>query len=396
MYALKALVFLASLLVFVEAGEHRVNRGAHRRHHARGAGVNRRSTCPKRTVSSSAVSATAASASVVASSTHVSSSAVASSSKAASTKAATSSAVSSSSSHASSTATKSSSSEKASATSNSLSSSLLTALFPVDTVTSWTTSSSSKDALTLSDSTLKPFKVLSALSHKYVQQDGKTAMHAHYPKGSFNFQHTPLGGISFYAPGPDSLDITTAKELTFGYSVFFDSDFDFNKGGKLPGIYGGNSADKAISCSGGRRDDACFSARLMWRTDGAGEMYTYLPPSYSANDNVCNVAPFSECNPTYGASVGRGSFKFNKGDWTTVSERIKLNDVGKENGELELFVGGKSVLSATGLVLRDSSAGVMRGIQMQTFFGGSDSSWASPKDQDVYFADFSMAITEKL
>jgi hypothetical protein len=83
-------------------------------------------------------------------------------------------------------------------------------------------------------------------------------MQAHYPQGSFNFQHEPQGGISFYAPGPDSLDITTAKELTFGYSVYFPEGFDFNKGGKLPGIYGGNDADVAQSCSGGRRDDRCF------------------------------------------------------------------------------------------------------------------------------------------
>ena len=29
-------------------------------------------------------------------------------------------------------------------------------------------------------------------------------------------------------------------------------------------------------------------------------------------------------------------------------------------------------------------------------FVGSDSSWASPTDQDVYFADFSVAITENM
>jgi hypothetical protein len=38
----------------------------------------------------------------------------------------------------------------------------------------------------------------------------------------------------------------------------------------------------------------------------------------------------------------------------------------------------------------------MRGLQMQTFFGGSSSDFATPKDQDVFFSDFSVAITEKL
>jgi hypothetical protein len=82
------------------------------------------------------------------------------------------------------------------------------------------------------------------------------------------------------------------------------------------------------------------------------------------------VAPASDCNPVYGASIGRGSFKFATGQWTTVSERVKLNTPGKADGELELFANGKSVVNISGLILRDSAAGKMRGIQMQTFFGG--------------------------
>jgi hypothetical protein len=61
-------------------------------------------------------------------------------------------------------------------------------------------------------------------------------MQAHYPQGSYNFQHDPKGGFSFYAPGPSDVDLTTAKEATFGYSVYFENDFDFNLGGKLPGL----------------------------------------------------------------------------------------------------------------------------------------------------------------
>ncbi len=133
---------------------------------------------------------------------------------------------------------------------------------------------------------------------------------------------------------------------------------------------GGDSEDEVTGCSGGRRSGACFSARLMWREKGAGEFYTYLPPSFKENQKVCNIPPKSECNPTYGASVGRGAFTFPTGSWLAVSQRIRLNDVGEANGELELFVNGASVINASGLVLRDKDAGKMRGIQMQTFFGG--------------------------
>jgi len=229
---------------------------------------------------------------------------------------------------------------------------------------------------------------------------GKKAIKAHYPKGSFNPSHEPRGGLSFYAPGPSSVDLTTAKEATFGYSVYFPAGFQFNMGGKLPGFYGGDNDEVSLSCSGGRRDDRCFSARLMWREKGQGEFYTYLPPftnsRYAANKKQCSAVPNSDCNPTYGASIGRGLFKFATGGWTTVTERVKLNDVGEANGELELFVNGKSKIHIKGLILRAHSAGRIRGIQMQTFFGGSNSEWATPKDQDVYFADFSVAITKKL
>ncbi|KAG6818735.1 hypothetical protein H0H93_002306, partial [Arthromyces matolae] len=278
----------------------------------------------------------------------------------------------------------------------------LASIFPVSGYSkSWSTSSLISNPLPLSDSTFRPTKAISTLTHSYVNApDGKLSMRAIYPKGSYTFTNEPQGGFSFYAPGPTSVDLTTAKEATFGYSVYFEEGFDFNKGGKLPGLYGGDSAEEAVSCSGGRRDPGCNSVRLMFRTDGAGELYTYLPdytnPLFAANEVQCKVAPYSECNPTYGASVGRGAFKFATGARTFVSQRVRLNDAGKANGEIELFVNGKSVINVSGLIIRDSSAGRIWGIQMQTFFGGHTSDYASPKTQDAYFSDFSVAITETL
>jgi len=107
----------------------------------------------------------------------------------------------------------------------------------------------------------------------------------------------------------------------------------------------------------------------MWREKGEGELYTYLPYSFSANKKFCKDKG-SHCNDVYGASIGRGKFTFATDKWTTVSERIKLNDVGKANGEIELFVNGKSVINVDGLVLRNNNSGNIRNLQMQTFFGG--------------------------
>ena len=108
----------------------------------------------------------------------------------------------------------------------------------------------------------------------------------------------------------------------------------------------------------------------MWRTDGAGELYTYLPPDYVENEAVCDIPPFSTCNDVYGASVGRGAWTFATGNRTTIAQRVRLNDAGVANGELEVFVGGTSLINVGGLILRDSDDGRIRGLQMQTFFGG--------------------------
>lgn len=90
-----------------------------------------------------------------------------------------------------------------------------------------------------------------------------------YPKDSINPARWPQGGSEFYAA---PLDVSKASNVTFEYKVFFPSDFEWVKGGKLPGLYGGHTG-----CSGGNAALDCFSTRLMWRTGGAGELYLVSP-----------------------------------------------------------------------------------------------------------------------
>ena len=207
------------------------------RHHRR--------TCkPHSAASAISDVATSTVASVSASSTvEVSSTAVATTSAAhsSSTKVVESSTHASSTHQSSSThkASSTSTSVKETATSSSSGSpgSLLKKLFPISSIKTWTTSSSSDDALPLSDNTLGVTKLLSALTHNFVKApDGKYSMQAHYPKGSYTFTHQPKGGFSFYATGPDNFNLENAKEATLSYSVYFEDDFDFNMGGKLPGF----------------------------------------------------------------------------------------------------------------------------------------------------------------
>lgn len=132
--------------------------------------------------------------------------------------------------------------------------------------------------------------------------DGSTALVGNFPAGTVKLASGQ--GFSFYSEGShDGVNTPSAKEVVFSYSAFFEEGFEFAKGGKMPGLYGGTSADTAKSCSGGKQDgrEDCFSARLMWRTDGAGEIYNYYP-SGAHTDEYCNTAPMSKCDPKFGDS----------------------------------------------------------------------------------------------
>ena len=114
------------------------------------------------------------------------------------------------------------------------------ALFPVpNPINSWTTAVTEgvSNPLPLSDATFRPLDIMAALPPTYVTApDGQYSLRAFYPQGSYTLEHEPLGGISFYAPGPANVDLSTAMEATLAYSVFFPEGFEFNKGGKLPGL----------------------------------------------------------------------------------------------------------------------------------------------------------------
>lgn len=74
----------------------------------------------------------------------------------------------------------------------------------------------------------------------------------------------PVGGFGVWTKE----HISHTAILTYG--IFFPAGFNFVKGGKLPGLYGGKT-----SCTGGDPAVDCFSTRIMWRADGQGELYLY-------------------------------------------------------------------------------------------------------------------------
>lgn len=109
-------------------------------------------------------------------------------------------------------------------------------------------------------------------------QEAALVLQINYPKGTYRSpgntlvnNGTIVGGAEFYTrPFGDSGAVRALLE----YDLFFPSNFPFNLGGKLPGLYGAMAGAAPDGCSGGKGADGnnCWSARFMWRAFGAGEV----------------------------------------------------------------------------------------------------------------------------
>jgi polysaccharide lyase-like protein len=194
---------------------------------------------------------------------------------------------------------------------------------------------------------------------------GGLMLRTFYPAGSASRgMNAPDGGMQAYLMLPNPVDV-----LDLTYQVRFPEGFDFVKGGKLPGLFGGTVT------SGQRIPDGTngFSTRYMWRADGAGEVYAYLPTSEE-----------------HGTSLGRGCWSFQPGYWTTISQRVGLNTPGQRDGRISVWQDDQLVLDRSGLEFRTTDQLRIDGLFFSTFFGGDDPSWASPVDQHVEFSGFTL------
>ncbi|MEM1242113.1 MAG: polysaccharide lyase [Cyanobacteria bacterium P01_H01_bin.26] len=202
----------------------------------------------------------------------------------------------------------------------------------------------------------------------------ETVLRVYYPAGSASPSvsrqtDSPLGGAQFYA----DLFLAAQTELRLTYYLRFAEGFDFVKGGKLPGLFGG------VGASGGDTPNGAdgFSVRLMWRRDGQGEVYAYLPTS-----------------ETYGTSIDRGAWRFQPGIWYKLTQEIKLNTPDRADGEIRLWVNDALVIDQKEVMFRTVDSLQIDGIFFSTFFGGGDASWATPQDTHIDFADFSLTAVD--
>ncbi|MDX8351911.1 polysaccharide lyase [Cognatiyoonia sp. IB215182] len=160
------------------------------------------------------------------------------------------------------------------------------------------------------------------------------------------------------------------------YWVMFEEDFDFDgddhSGGKLPGL-----ASEGLA-SGGRdvTGDNGFTARYMWREDGAAELYLYHM------DQPGRYGESFEFEDADGEPI-----KFQPGEWHQLTQKVTINDGNRANGEITVWMDGEEVLDLDGLRFVTDGSGIDR-LYFSSFFGGNDDGWLPERDVSAYFDDF--------
>lgn len=178
-----------------------------------------------------------------------------------------------------------------------------------------------------------------------------------------------LGGTEFYGAVLKS----AATNVTLSYSIRFPKEFNWVKGGKLPGLYGGignTGTDTPLGTDG-------FTTRYMWRENGRGILYPFVPTS-----------------PGDGTTIQLGKPLFAADNqWHTITQQVVLNTVGRPDGYITVWYDNVQISQTTDLEFRTVDKLKINGVLFQTFFGGSTSDWATPVDTYVDFANFRVSIS---
>jgi hypothetical protein len=192
-----------------------------------------------------------------------------------------------------------------------------------------------------------------------------------------------------------------ADHVVFKYSVFFPDDFDFVKGGKLPGL-GLGPGDDAATGSDWQKD--LGSVRVMWREHGQGIAYLYLPTEISrkgTRDGTITVQG-KEFQDAAEGSLGKHAgidlffknqdgLRFKKGAWNDVEIELKLNAPSNSDGYLRLTVNDKT-RDVHDILFRKSDDIHINLALVMFFFGGSTKEWSAKKTETVSFKNFDVTF----
>jgi len=270
----------------------------------------------------------------------------------------------------------------------------------------------------------KPRRGIEEKRCRIVKKKGKKVLEITIPKGT-----TSKGGSFWRLNFPRNF-----TDATFEYDIMFGDNFDFVRGGKLPGLGGGESKG-----SGGTPEQYQngFSARLMWREidfdkelsikaqlsekiailkemikkgKKKEEMFSQIISikneiiklGWSFRDLVkephkaylVQYMYFPDKKERFGQNLPYryGNDKRKKvfiepNKWYNIKMRIKLSENPKQKDTIVAWVNGKKVLDKKRDLRKKKSYGINQ-VMFSLFFGGEDETWQTSKDEKVYFRKF--------
>jgi len=214
-----------------------------------------------------------------------------------------------------------------------------------------------------------------------IEVDHDKVMKFNYPKGVIGPSEGGGQWLSNFGSGHE--------EVYFSFNMMLKPGFEWQLGGKLPGLGGGNNL------AGGREltYDAGFSVRIMFSRDNGpdGNMYFYV---YHQDKDTTR---------TYGDVFGFGSenlLDVSDSTWYNLTMRVTLNSVdhdklvsdpgnaGNNDGLMEFFFDGQLVYSKGGMRFRNLETIWLDTQHITSFFGGSTSDWAPTRTEWSLFDDF--------
>eukprot|EP01132_Coremiostelium_polycephalum_P007887 gene7887-9706_t len=236
----------------------------------------------------------------------------------------------------------------------------------------------------------KQWKILSKVTGKDLsgmEPGTNDTLYNTFPAGSYKPSASPKGGLQFYAQP----SVFSTRSACIEYQVIVPDNFNWVKGGKLPGLFIGETGANG----GNHIEDGC-SVRVMWRANGGAEAYVYVPngsqlpdyekiPGFKGNTGTGDSLWRNLVRLNYGVNTIKiftqlNSFQGDKPQYDGII-RLNINDVSYEYNQMQWTTDKNTLIN---------------GIMFQTFFGGSDSTWATPTNQKLLFKNFYVSNNSSL
>ncbi len=176
--------------------------------------------------------------------------------------------------------------------------------------------------------------------------------------------------------------VKTADTMWSAYDIFFEDGFEFQLGGKLPGLCGG----KCYTGNAMPETGDGWSARIMWRKDGNAVQLIYFMGQKSVYGDDFKW----DLNGTIPQK------QFTTGTWHRIVNKVSMNTIaspgnGDKNGRVQTWLDGELVLDVDTLRLRDYDTVKVDKFYLSTFHGGSSAEWAPTHDCFIRYDNFTIS-----